>query len=112
MIHHPVTGEEVWFNQADQWHLSALDGETAQAMRAVLAEEDMPQSVTYADGSPIPDNHIAQIRDCGLSEAVDVDWKQGDLLLIDNVSVAHGRRPFTGSRRVLVAMSGSAGKDR
>jgi hypothetical protein len=34
-----------------------------------------------------------------------VDWVAGDVLLIDNVLVAHGRRPFEGSRRVLVAMS-------
>jgi alpha-ketoglutarate-dependent taurine dioxygenase len=37
---------------------------------------------------------------------VDVDWNTGDLLVIDNVLVGHGRRPFTGSRRVLVAMTG------
>ncbi|MGA5823904.1 TauD/TfdA family dioxygenase [Kitasatospora sp. NPDC094028] len=29
----------------------------------------------------------------------------GDVLVIDNVAVAHRRRAFTGSRRVLVAMS-------
>ena len=33
------------------------------------------------------------------------DVKAGDLLLIDNVLTAHGRRPYTGDRRVLVAMS-------
>lgn len=102
---HPVTGAEVWFNQADQWHLSTLDGETAAALREMLAPEDMPQSVTFADGSPIPDEYITQIRTRGLDEAVDVDWRAGDLLLIDNVLVGHGRRPFTGSRKVLVAMS-------
>jgi len=36
---------------------------------------------------------------------VDVDWRTGDVLLVDNVLLAHGRRPFTGDRRVLVAMS-------
>ena len=30
---------------------------------------------------------------------------RGDLLLIDNTLTAHGRRPCTGDRRVLVAMS-------
>jgi alpha-ketoglutarate-dependent taurine dioxygenase len=104
-IPHPVTGVEVWFNQADQWHLSALDKKTAEALRAVFAPEDLPQDVTYADGSPIPEPYIAQIRDRGLAEAVDVRWSTGDLLLIDNVLVAHGRRPFEGPRRVLVAMS-------
>jgi alpha-ketoglutarate-dependent taurine dioxygenase len=71
----------------------------------MMPEENLPQSVRFADGSPIPDEHVRHIRDRGFESAADVDWRPGDLLLIDNVLVAHGRRPFTGSRRVLVAMS-------
>ncbi|WP_026410863.1 TauD/TfdA family dioxygenase [Actinomadura oligospora] len=104
-ITHPVTGEEVWFNQADQWHAAGLGDETAAALAKIMPAEDLPQSVTYADGSPIPPEHVIQVRDRGLDCAVDVDWRAGDLLLIDNVLVGHGRRPFTGPRRVLVAMS-------
>ena len=63
-------------------------------------------SMTFADGTPIPDAYVAHVRDNGLAAAVDVNWYAGDLLLIDNVAVAHGRRPYTGPRRVLVAMSG------
>jgi alpha-ketoglutarate-dependent taurine dioxygenase len=104
-IQHPVTGEEVWFNQSDQWHPASLGEDTAAALAQILPEEDLPQYVTFADGSPIPDEYVIQIRDRGLEEAVDVDWRAGDLLLIDNILVGHGRRPFTGPRRVLVAMS-------
>ncbi|WP_030456258.1 TauD/TfdA family dioxygenase [Herbidospora cretacea] len=71
----------------------------------IMPPEDLPQSVQYADGTPIPAEHVIQARDRGLEHAVDVDWRTGDMLLIDNVLVGHGRRPFTGSRRVLVAMS-------
>lgn len=102
---HPVTGDEVWFNQADQWHAAGLGDETAAALRAILPEEDLPQSVTFPDGTPVPEEYVVQIRERGLSHAVDVDWRAGDMLLIDNLLVGHGRRPFTGSRRVLVAMS-------
>jgi alpha-ketoglutarate-dependent taurine dioxygenase len=103
---HPVTGAEVWFNQADQWHLTALDGDTAAALADIMPEEDWPQSVRFADGTPIPDDYMRHVRDRGFESAVDVEWHPGDLLLIDNVLVAHGRRAFTGPRRVLVAMSG------
>ncbi|WP_407838826.1 TauD/TfdA family dioxygenase [Streptomyces sp. DSM 116496] len=102
---HPVTGVEVWFNQADQWHPAGLGDETAAELAQILSEDEMPQSVRFADGSPIPAEYVAQVRDRGLEAAVDVDWRTGDLLLIDNVLLAHGRRPFTGDRRVLVAMS-------
>lgn len=105
---HPVTGTEVWFNQADQWHPAGLGDETAKTLAGILPPDELPQLVTLADGAEIPPSYIEQIRDRGLECAVDVDWRVGDLLLIDNVLVGHGRRPFTGSRRVLVAMSGCA----
>ncbi|WP_018349897.1 TauD/TfdA family dioxygenase [Longispora albida] len=104
-VKHPVTGAEVWFNQSDQWHPAALGDETAKALAEILALEELPQSVTFADGTPIPAEYVLQVRDRALEAAVDVDWLAGDLLLIDNVLVGHGRRPYTGSRRVLVAMS-------
>ena len=104
-IRHPVTGTEVWFNQSDQWHVAALGDETAAALAQIMPEEDLPQSVSFADGSPIPADYAVQVRDRGLENAVDVDWRVGDVLLFDNVLVGHGRRPFSGRRRVLVAMS-------
>ncbi|MFB7650275.1 TauD/TfdA family dioxygenase [Streptomyces sp. NPDC056084] len=103
-VKHPVTGAEVWFNQADQWHPAGLGDETAKALAQIMPEEDLPQSVSFADGTSIPAEYVTQIRDRGLDNAVDVEWRTGDLLLIDNVLVGHGRRHFTGARRVLVAM--------
>jgi alpha-ketoglutarate-dependent taurine dioxygenase len=102
---HPVTGAEVWFNQADQWHPAGLGDRTSAELYDILEPDEFPQYVTFADGSRIPDAYIEQIQARGLENAVDVDWHPGDVLLIDNVLVAHGRRPFEGSRRVLVAMS-------
>ncbi|WP_341716331.1 TauD/TfdA family dioxygenase [Micromonospora sp. FIMYZ51] len=104
-VRHPVTDVEVWFNQTDQWHPAGLDDEVAKVMTQVMTQDELPQSVTFADGSPIPEEYVFQIRDRGLDAAIDVDWRVGDLLLIDNVLVAHGRRPYTGDRRILVAMS-------
>ncbi|MEU6221871.1 TauD/TfdA family dioxygenase [Streptomyces sp. NPDC047022] len=104
-ILHPVTGAELWFNQADQWHPATLGEETMGELASIVPADQLPQSVTFADGSPIPDEFVREVRDQGLALAVDVDWQRGDVLLIDNLAVAHGRRAFAGSRRVLVAMS-------
>ncbi|MFJ1804268.1 TauD/TfdA family dioxygenase [Streptomyces sp. NPDC088180] len=103
-VEHPVTGTEVWFNQADQWHPAGL-GEEAALLAEMLPEDELPQSVCFADGSPIPAEYITHVQETGLRLAADVDWRRGDLLLVDNVAAAHGRRPYTGERRVLVAMS-------
>ena len=37
--------------------------------------------------------------------AFDVPWQAGDVALLDNYVVMHGRRPFTGTRKILAAMS-------
>jgi alpha-ketoglutarate-dependent taurine dioxygenase len=39
------------------------------------------------------------------SATVRFRWQQGDFLLLDNFTVTHGRMPFRGNRRILVAMS-------
>ncbi|WP_416979247.1 TauD/TfdA family dioxygenase [Streptomyces sp. T028] len=103
-LEHPVTGTEVWFNQADQWHVAGL-GEDAAALAEIVSEDELPQNAFFADGGPIPAEYIRHVQEVGMRKAVNVDWEVGDLLFVDNVSVAHGRRAFTGTRRILVAMS-------
>ena len=41
------------------------------------------------------------------AETVTFSWQRGDVLVLDHMLTAHGRRPFTGARRVLVAMGNS-----
>ncbi|NUP53218.1 MAG: hypothetical protein HOW97_38735 [Catenulispora sp.] len=106
-VRHPVTGAEVWFCQADQWHPGGLGDDTAKALAQIMAPEDLPQNAFFADGGEIPNDYVLHVQNVGLEAAVDVPWHAGDLLVIDNVLVGHGRRPFDGPRRVLVAMSGS-----
>ncbi|MFE4591193.1 TauD/TfdA family dioxygenase [Streptomyces laurentii] len=103
-LEHPVTGTEVWFNQADQWHIAGL-GDDAAALAEIIPEDELPQNAFFADGSPIPAEYITHVQEIGMKTAVDVAWEVGDLLLVDNVAVAHGRRAFTGQRRILVAMA-------
>lgn len=105
--YHPVTREEVWFNQADQWHIGGLPTEIQTMLTELLAEQDMPQHVTFADGSPIPVEYIRHVREVGWEHAYDVEWNTGEILLVDNVLTAHARRAYRGERRILVAMSGA-----
>ena len=34
----------------------------------------------------------------------DLQWQPGDVALLDNYLVMHGRRPFSGKRRVLASL--------
>jgi alpha-ketoglutarate-dependent taurine dioxygenase len=37
-------------------------------------------------------------------EEINVALEEGDLLLVDNFQVSHGREPWEGERRILVSM--------
>lgn len=102
---HPVTGEDVWFNQADQFHVSNLPKQDAQSLLALVeSEEELPLSATFGDGSPIPLDDLEHVRSLARSIECAFGWQRGDVLMIDNMLVMHGRHAFTGPRQVLVAM--------
>ncbi len=103
---HPVNGARVWFNQADQWHPSTLPGDEAATLLDVVdSEEDLPHWVTYGDGSPISEDDLNEVRLAADRNKVAVPWQAGDLLVVDNMRMLHGRQAYTGARRIAVAMT-------
>ena len=73
-------------------------------MLSVFNEENLPYNTYYGDGSPIETSVIEEIRDAYRQETVKFPWREKDLLMLDNMLVAHGRSPFVGPRRILAAM--------
>jgi alpha-ketoglutarate-dependent taurine dioxygenase len=67
--------------------------------------------VTYGDGSPIDDEDLKAATDIAYELTFDLNWQAGDVALIDNARVMHGRRPFQGSRSVLASLCTNAASD-
>jgi amino acid adenylation domain-containing protein len=103
-IRHPVTRDPCWFNQAQHWHVSCLDEQTRQSLQAIYDEPDLPRHCHFGDGSPIDDLIMAEVVDLYRRKEIIFPWQEGDVLLIDNVATAHGRKPFTGPRTIFVAL--------
>jgi alpha-ketoglutarate-dependent taurine dioxygenase len=101
---HPKTGEKVFFNQIQLHHPACLDAETRASLLAVLGEEDLPRNVLFGDGTPIPDAVMAEIGRLYERLAVRFTWQQGDVAMLDNMLTAHGRDPYSGPRKIVVAM--------
>jgi alpha-ketoglutarate-dependent taurine dioxygenase len=100
---HPVTGEAVWFNQAHLFHVSSLEREVRESLLASAGAEP-PRNAYYGDGTAIEDRDLDQIRAAYESETVAFPWQKGDVLIVDNMLVAHGRRPYRGARQIVVGM--------
>ena len=61
--------------------------------------------VAYGDGSPIEEEIVSEILATIARTTVAPPWQTNELLIVDNERIAHGRNPYTGERKVLVAMS-------
>jgi alpha-ketoglutarate-dependent taurine dioxygenase len=105
VVRHPVTGENCWFNQAHLFHTASLPDDVRGTLLSSLDPLDLPRNALYGDGTPIEDEVIAGIHAAFEAETVAEPWRDGDVMLIDNVLVSHGRQPYTGPRKVLVAMA-------
>lgn len=98
---HPVSKEESWFNHCFFYNEHLMD-ETA---RSVLgADGELPFNTYYGTGEPVEKETIEEIAAAFDAHKIMFPWQKGDLLLLDNLFMAHGRNYFTGSRKILVSM--------
>lgn len=108
---HPDNGRIAWFNQAHLFHVSSLDADVRTALLDVFSEDELPRNALYGAGSPIPLDDLESVRRAYALESVQFAWEKEDLLVVDNIAVAHSRRPFTGPRKIRVAMTQSIGAE-
>ena len=109
VIQHPRTGEMVFFNQVQLHHISCLDPATRESLLSMFGRDDLPRNVYYGDGSPIDDATMKEVGEALWSNAVAFPWQEGDILMVDNMLVAHARNPYEGDRRIAVAMGAMVG---
>ncbi|GJN05565.1 hypothetical protein PR202_ga23206 [Eleusine coracana subsp. coracana] len=76
-------GRKIWFNNMVAAYTGWKD-----------ARNDPVKAVTFGDGSPLPEDVIAECGKILEEECVTIPWHQGDVLLIDNWAVLHSRRSF------------------
>ncbi len=66
---------------------------------------DPARAITFGDGSPLPDEGVETANAIANELTFDLMWKPGDVCLVNNDRVMHGRKPFVGKRRVLAALA-------
>jgi len=101
---HPVTGEKVWYNQANLWHITNLEPARRKVLMQVCGEKKLPTHCYFGDGSVMSEAELDTVRKVMWDNAAIFPWEKGDLLVLDNILTAHGRMTFDGPRKTLVAM--------
>lgn len=104
VITHPRTGEQAWFNHMLFWNSWALDEEIREAMLDEFGPDGLPFQTCFGDGAMPTDAELAAIQAAYDGATVRQSWEPGDVMLVDNILAAHGRDPFRGERRIVVAM--------
>lgn len=102
---HPVSGQMTWFNHATFFHITTLESQVRERLLAEFSEEELPNNTYYGDGSPIERAVMDELRCAYLAEKIMFKWRSGDILMLDNMLVAHGREPYVGPRQVVVGMA-------
>lgn len=105
ILEYPLTKEFVWFNHAAFFHVSTHSAEVCDALLAQFAPEDLPHNTFYGDGEPIESETLDILRESYRRASVSFAWRENDILIVDNILTAHARAPFSGERRILVAMT-------
>ncbi|MBO0655967.1 TauD/TfdA family dioxygenase [Streptomyces triculaminicus] len=104
IVRHPETGEEVWFNHLAFWNEWSLEEEVREALVEELGHDGLPFNTAFGNGLPLTREELGTVNAAYEAATVRRPWEPGDLMLVDNVLSAHGRDPFFGDRRILVAM--------
>lgn len=68
------------------------------------SRNDPNRSITFGDGRAIAAAEMAPAIAIADELTHDLAWQAGDVALVDNFTVMHGRRPFSGKRRVLASL--------
>jgi alpha-ketoglutarate-dependent taurine dioxygenase len=106
VVHHrPGSDQPRWFNHATFFHLSTLAKDLQEGLLAMFGEDGLPTNTYYGDGGTIPADVLDHLRAAYRAATVRFDYRADDVLVVDNMTAAHGREPFTGPRRIAVAMA-------
>lgn len=70
---------------------------------------DPAKAITFGDGTPLDRTGVDTAVRLGDELSFDTPWQTGDVVLVDNYVTMHGRRTFTGTRKVLASLIAAEG---
>ena len=72
---------------------------------------DPSKAITFGDGTLLDREAVNVATRLSEELSFNIPWQRGDVALVDNYMTMHGRRPFTGTRKVLASLIGEDAVD-
>lgn len=104
VLRHPDSGTRCWFNQIGFLSEWTMEPEVREYLVEMYGADGLPFNTRYGDGDPIGEDVVRTLNEVYEAHTVREPWRDGDLLLVDNIRTAHSREPFDGPREVLAAL--------
>ena len=80
-----------------------MEEDIREALLSIYDVEELSHHTLYVDGEEIEPHILSQLQAAYKSEAIDLKWERGDLVIIDNLLTAHARNSFKGERSIMLA---------
>ncbi|MGI9585806.1 MAG: amino acid adenylation domain-containing protein, partial [Acidimicrobiia bacterium] len=104
IVRHPASGERCWFNQVAFLSEWTMNPEVRDFLVDLYGEDGLPFNTRFGNGDPIDGDTVQLINEVYDANTMRQPLSSGDVLLVDNIRMAHSREPFEGDRQVIVAM--------
>lgn len=99
---HPDTAYRTWFNQVAFLNEWTMEPEVRDYLVELLGPQGLPFNTYCGDGSPLDRATVDLINAVYERHTIREPWQRGDLMVVDNIRVAHSREPYHGAREIVV----------
>nr|WTB09520.1 amino acid adenylation domain-containing protein [Streptomyces antimycoticus] len=104
VVRHPTTGVPGWFNQIAFLNGLTMDPAVREYLTDVYGPHSLPFHTMVGDGTAIDGDTVETVNAVYDRFTVGEPWRRGDVLVVDNLRMAHSREPFEGQREIVVVM--------
>ncbi|WP_219687198.1 TauD/TfdA family dioxygenase [Streptomyces anatolicus] len=104
VLRHPVTGRRGWFNQIAFFNEWTLDPVIREYLKFEFGDDGLPFNTRYGSGAPLDEDTVLTVNAVYEKHTLREPWREGDLLIVDNLRMAHSREAYEGERRIAVVL--------
>jgi len=104
VLRHPVTGRRGWFNQIAFLNGNTMDPAVREYLTDVYGPDGLPFDTATGDGAPVTAEVVAAVNAVYDRFTAGEPWQAGDVLVVDNLRMAHAREAYEGDREIVVVL--------